>query len=158
MRIRPCGLPSRRNFDESGNGTLSDTAVLSVPPPPLGLCARAGERLLASHLADLTYGFTLLHHAAPIDARAALSKRVLVVGGGSLIPGLDARLLDELRALGVDAGVLTAPCAACDAAWVGASLLAASTTLTGAARGDSLPDLYEMRHGLPAVVAPQCGV
>ena len=93
---------------------------------------------------------------APIDARAALAKRVLVVGGGSLIPGLEARLLDELRALGVDAGVLTPPCASCDAAWVGASLLAAATPLTGAARGDALPDLFEMKLGLPAVVAPQC--
>ena len=55
-----------------------------------------------------------------------------------------------------EAGVLTAPCASCDAAWVGASLLAASTTLTGAARGDSLPDIFEMKVGLPAVVAPQC--
>ena len=105
-------------------------------------------------LAALVHGVL---RAAPIDARAALAKRVLVVGGGSLIPGLDARLLDELRARGVkDAGVLTAPCASCDAAWVGASLLAASTTLTGAARGDAMPDLFEMRNSLPEVVAPQC--
>jgi len=105
-------------------------------------------------LAALVHGVL---RAAPIDARAALTKRVLVVGGGSLIPGLDARLLDELRARGVkDAAVLTPPCAACDAAWVGASLLAASTTLTGAARGDALPDIFEMKIGLPDVVAPQC--
>ena len=105
-------------------------------------------------LAALVHGVL---RAAPIDARAALAKRVLVVGGGSLIPGLDARLLDELRARGVkDAAVLTPPCAACDAAWVGASLLAASTTLTGAARGDALPDIFEMKIGLPDVVAPQC--
>ena len=103
-------------------------------------------------LAALVHGVL---RAAPIDARAALSKRVLVVGGGSLIPGLETRLLDELRAKGMkEAAVLTPPCASCDAAWVGASLLAAATPLTGAARGDSLPDLFEMRHGLPAVVAP----
>ena len=103
-------------------------------------------------LAALVHGVL---RAAPIDARAALAKRVLVVGGGSLIPGLEARLLDELRARGVkEAGVLTAPCASCDAAWVGASLLAAATPLTGAARGASLPDLFEMRAGLPEVVAP----
>ena len=106
-------------------------------------------------LAALVHGVL---RAAPIDARAALAKRVLVVGGGSLIPGLETRLLDELRARGVKgAGVLTAPCASCDAAWVGASLLAAATPLTGAARGDALPDLFEMKVGLPAVVAPpQC--
>ena len=107
-------------------------------------------------LAALAHG---VQRAAPIDARVALAKRVLVVGGGSLIPGLETRLLDELRARGVkDAGELTAPCASCDAAWVGASLLAASTTLTGAAKGDRLPDIFEMKVGLPAVVAPQCGV
>ena len=49
-------------------------------------------------LAALVHGVL---RAAPIDARAALSKRVLVVGGGSLIPGLETRLLDELRARGV---------------------------------------------------------
>ena len=105
-------------------------------------------------LAALVHGVL---RAAPIDARTALAKRVLVVGGGSLIPGLEARLLDELRAKGVkEAAVLTPPCASCDAAWVGASLLAAATPLTGAARGDAMPDLFEMRAGLPAVVAPQC--
>jgi actin-related protein len=104
-------------------------------------------------LAALVHGVL---RAAPIDARAALAKRVLVVGGGSLIPGLETRLLDELRALGVDAGVLTAPCASCDAAWVGASLLAAATPLAGAARGDALPDLFAARGVLPEVVAPQC--
>jgi len=106
-------------------------------------------------LAALAHGVL---RAAPIDARAALAKRILIVGGGSLIPGLETRLLDELRARGVKgAGVLTAPCASCDAAWVGASLLAAATPLTGAARGDALPDLFEMKVGLPAVVAPpQC--
>ena len=103
-------------------------------------------------LAALVHGVL---RAAPIDARAALAKRVLVVGGGSLIPGLETRLLDELRAKGVkEAAVLTPPCASCDAAWVGASLLAAATPLTGAARGDTLPDLFEMRNSLPEVVAP----
>ena len=102
-------------------------------------------------LAALVHGVL---RAAPIDARAALAKRVLVVGGGSLIPGLEARLLDELRAKGVkEAAVLTPPCASCDAAWVGASLLAAAPPLTGAVSGDSLPDLFEMRAGLPEVVA-----
>ena len=105
-------------------------------------------------LAALAHGVL---RAAPIDARAALAKRILIVGGGSLIPGLETRLLDELRARGVKgAGVLTAPCASCDAAWVGASLLAAATPLTGAAKGDRLPDIFEMKLGLPDVVAPQC--
>ena len=140
----------RRRGKDARGGPDVDFEGVAVPFAARG--AGAEPLFDDESLAALVAGVL---RAAPIDARRALSKRVLVVGGGALIPGLDARLLDELRALGVQAGIVAAPCARCDAAWVGASLLAAATPLRGARRGDALPDLFATRGALPIVVAPQ---
>ena len=89
---------------------------------------------------------------AALELRAPLAANVLPVGGGAALPGFDARLLDELRALDgrLDFAVAYSPFPRCDAAWVGGSLLAAAAA-PGALPGLSAADLDAA--GLPDVFA-----
>lgn len=41
---------------------------------------------------------------SPIDVRAACMQRIIIVGGGSLVPGLKKRIVDEVRSLVETAG------------------------------------------------------
>ena len=90
-----------------------------------------------------------------VDLEGIATFRSPQVGGGACLPGLDARLRDELAArdAGGDYRVLDCPFSRPDAAWIGASLVAAAAP-PGGLPGLSSADIE--RDGLPDLFA--CGV
>lgn len=115
-----------RGFREAvaiGNDSIIDIPLFTTTPPTTLKLAfsQLSEPAEKTFFARTTTSFTSLDYPddddfplpqlvyealkdSPIDVRAACMQRIIIVGGGSLVPGLKKRIVDEVRSIVETAG------------------------------------------------------